>query len=79
MATVETCAVSAHISINVDLEACHLREIRCSCKVQQIYVVKHLVAVEATKHEYPAVSLQSSVVAAGGWWTPRNWPRFEIK
>ena len=46
----------------VDAKACHLREIRSSGEVEDVYVVKDVVSVEPAKDEEPGVGQERSMI-----------------
>lgn len=53
-------------SVDVDLEARHLRQIRRGGEVQQMHVLEHVVPIEPAEDEDPSVGLQRGVVSARG-------------
>ena len=51
------------ISLCVNAKAGHLREIRSSGKVEDMYIVKDVVSIEPAKNEEPRVGEERSVIA----------------
>lgn len=66
-------------SIHVDLEARHLRKIRCRSKIQQVHVVKDFVTVEPAKYENSSIRLQRGVIPPCRWRTSRHYPCLKVE
>ena len=66
-------------SLDVDPEACHLREIRRTREVEDVHIVVHLAAIEAAKDEEPAIGEERDVVPARRWRFPCGRTRLEIE